>query len=252
MTRKEKSHEELFDEYVSESRTRWQALLGDRPCDDAARLPNGFCEVAFSVVSPEVSLSLRDLRDKMERLSQHSNHSLRPFSNAHYRERPMGNAIETLYPEQCERVSDSGLAYYWHATIDGKFYYVGPYNYGSANASRDLNIVCPIVCIALALRYAASICKSWGAEATFLFGCRFTGLNGRELSSSKMQTQMSLSGEYYCCNTDMALETVCLQVERVEVETADTLHRILSPLYEQFNYFPLHANHVVEVLNQLS
>lgn len=251
MTRKEKSQEELHDEYVSESRKRWQALLGDRPCDDPARLPNGFCEVAFSVVAPEVSLSLRDLRDKMEQHSQKSDHSLYPFSDAHFRARPMGNAIETLYPEQCKRIGDDNLDYFWHATIDGQFYHVGPYNYGNAQASNDLDIVKPIVCTTLALTYAAIACKNWGNSVEFFFGCRFTGLYGRELSSTNFRIQMSLSGKYHCCNTDMALETICLQVETMDEELAQVLHRLLLPLYEQFNYFPLGLSHVEEVLSHL-
>lgn len=251
MTRTEKTPEELFDEFTSASRDQWADRTAQRPSEDPARLAHGLVEVAIAVVAPEKHLSLRELRDKLRDFASDSYAWGQLFSGEHNRARPMGKAIETLYPEQCDQISDRDLHYYWRTTIDGKLYLLRPFGRANAESSHELDILEPISCVARALGFAAKVCEAWGHESTFHFSCRLEGLRGLQLSSQNPNLQMSLGNEHRCCNNEMTLDTVRVSVEEAKVEAAAILLQLLSPLFEQFNYFPLSKSLVIEVLKHI-
>ena len=248
MTRQDKTHEELFDEFVSESRGRWQSLLGERPSDDPARLESGYFEFAFSLSGNDGDASLRDLRDKVQETQNSNSGAFHTFADSGNRAKPIGYAIETLFPEVDTTVKCRDLRYYWRILNDGRLYGVRGYFEDSGTASAMININSPIVYIGQSLKLAAALIGSQDANSEVKFSGRFTGILHRKLTFQNPERDAFYGNDHICYNSEMNLRPVHTSKEELDKKLGEIVHACLHPFYEQFNYFQLSSELVEQAL----
>ena len=238
MTREEKTHEELFDEFVSESRENLAEYVGNLPENDFDGIRGGYYDIAVAVEEADKTLSLNELRDGLLEISRTDRCAIVDGQALHHRARPVNHAIEPLLPKNVDKVTHGYDTEYFRFRTDGFLYYAGQYNFGHRIEKPSLFFGWPIVCIGRALMFASAACKLWVEEPKFLFGCRFTGLSGRQLTDGRNGKFMYHS-HHECVSPEVTLRTVTISAATVDGSLVDTVHDLLFPLYEHFDYLKL-------------
>ena len=247
-----KSDEELHGAFIGESRERRQELNDPFPNDDPARLANGYFEIAFSVLGLDDVLGLNDLKNVMSETSDRCSSIWYLFDDKHYRSRPMGNSIETLYADPSDRPHDLHAYYYWRVRNDGKFYLIRGYQEDAANKSTEFIYNLPIWRIGQSLDYAANVCRLLGEDLEVLYSACYTGLRGRKLTGGYPGSEMWLDlRDYVCTSEEIALETKQFLPQDVEDNLVEILHDLLRPLYEQFSFYELRRDFVAKEVQEM-
>lgn len=252
MTCKEKSNLELFEDFASESRDRRLELLSDHPCNDPARLANGYFEFAFWLAGCDGYIYLRDVRDKIQEVQSANSGVYHTFADSGYRAKPIGYAIETLYPKVDTNVKCRNLRYYWRVQNDGRLYCIRGYFEDGASASGTINIDAPILYVGQSLKFSAALCSPLEETSEVIFSCRFTGLLHRKLSFQNAERDAFHGNETICYNSDMQMKPKHTNRAEIAQNLCELLHGYLSPLYEQFNYYTLDRSRVDQVLATIS
>ena len=246
MTHKEKTQEELFDEFVSESREKLTEYVANLPENDFDGIRGGYYDIAVAVEEADKTLSLNELRDGLLEFSRTDQRAIVDGSALQHRALPVNHAIEPVIPVNVDKVAHRFYTEYFRYRTDGFLYYAGHYNHGHNVERPSLFFDWPIACIGRALIFASAACKLWVQEPEFLFGCRFTGLSGRQISDRCGRMFEFIDGNV-CYSPEVTLKAVTLSSDQVDNCLVDTLHELLIPLYEHFNYLQLGRNWVADV-----
>ncbi len=212
--------------------------MGKLPDSEFDGIRSGYFEVAFAVKETEKTLSLKELRDGLQEISRTGQRAMIYGDALHHRSKPVEYAIESVCPTNDEEAARGYDGEYLRFRSDGFLYYAGQYNYDHKADKPNLFINWPIVSVGRLLVFASAACKLWDDEPKFLFGCRFTGLEGRHLSDPRNQ-MFIFHNRSVCKSPEVTLQTIELATEEVEDGFADILHEYLFPLYEHFDYFQL-------------
>lgn len=247
MTCKEKTHEELFDEFVAESREKLAEYICNLPVNDSNGIRSGYYEIAIAVKQADKAISLNELRDGLLEISRADNRAIVDGQALHHRSKPVNHAIETFIPPNVSKLAHKYYTEYFRFHTDGLLFYAGQYNYGGEIKEPSLFFDWPIRCMCRALLFASAACKLWVQEPEFLFGCRFTGLSGRHISHRNGPIFHDFDGNI-CYSPNVNLKTRSLSTSEVEDRLVDTLHMLLTPLYEHFNYLQLCRNSVAHIV----
>ncbi len=246
MSRKEKTHEELFEEFVSESRERLAKYVCNLPDSEYDGIRSGRIEVAFAVQETDRILSLTELRDGLQEIARNDQRANMLDEALHRRTKPIQHAIESVCPTDAGEAARGYDSDYLRFRTDGYLFYAGQYHYYFGSNEPSLIFDFPIYSIGRALIFALAACKLWEKAPSFLFSSRFLGLAGRRLSNRNGSVFHRLQGAV-CYSPEVKLRTLTLSTDQVNNCFVDTLHNILIPLYEHFNYLQLSRNSVAQV-----
>ncbi len=249
MSRIEKTHLELFDEFVSESRERLDDHINNLPENDFKGMRSGYYEIAIAVNETENTLSLNELRDGLLDMYGTDRRAIVDSQALHHRSRPVNHVIESVYPPNVDKVDHDHYTEYFRFRTDGFLFYAGQYNYDHSIEKPSLFYGWPIICIGRALIFASAACKLWMEEPEFLFGCRFTSLSGRQLTDGR-NGKFRYHGYHECVSPEVTLRTVTIAAADVDNKLVDTAHGMLIPLYEHFDYQQLGRDSVALLLGQ--
>lgn len=249
MTHIEKTHEEQFDKFVTETRERLTEYVGKLPENDFEGLRGGYYEIAVAVKEAEKTLSLMELRDGLQEITRTDQRAIVDGRALHDRAKPVNHAIETVCPSNVDKVAHGFYTDYFRFRTDGYLFYAGEYNYGASDNKPSLFLDWPIVCIGRALIFASAAGKLWVEEPGFIVGCRFTGLAGRQLSHRRNEPSFH-TNQSECVSPNVTLKTVMISADQVDNCLVDTVHQLLFPLYEHFDYLQLGRNRVAQIFSK--
>ena len=150
--------------------------------------------------------------------------------------------------------TDSYQCDFWRASLEGKLYTIRGYlEDGRGNdPGRLFDINLPIKRIGEGLLFANRFADTFEEIHQIVFRCRFTGLEGRCLSTGLQPVPpVPMSSGAYPSSTDEVTLTGQVTQQQIQDNLAEVLHPLLQQLYEQFNFFSLPFSLVAQELHQM-
>ena len=247
----------LLLDLVTASRARWQSLIAPLPADDAARMPHGHYEIAFSILGVEPAPTLKELLRRMEEASRVKHTGWSPFVHIHrppYEPRPVDGMIEAWIGDpsgdrQIKR--DPSHCDFWRAHPAATFFRLRGYDEDSSDDMKPgtaFDVALPIWRVGETLLFAARIARLFGENPEILMVCYYNGLRNRSLTS---RTGFLDFWDNQVCADDTATLEVKVAAQQIEDNLVEVLHPMLQPLYERFSFFELDARLVTQEVERL-
>ena len=243
--------------YCDDARERWEELVADQSKDSPARFPHGYYEMGFSLVGAQPTNGLAEVKDRLAvarriKLTGWPTFleipvpGLAPYIHEHYIEawvgRPVSGRGMKPEPHTCD---------FWRASSDGKLFTIRGYfedGLEQVQPGTYLDVGIPVRRIAEGLLFASRFAETFEGVDDIAIQCCFTGLNGRVLTSV---TGTRLLPVPHVSSTDEVELTGQATPQQLQDNLAEVLHRLLSPLYERFDFFKLPLRLVEEELSAL-
>ena len=249
--------------YCNDAHERWKELVAKEPENSPARFRYGYYEMGFSLVGAKPANGLVDVRDRLaiarsikltgwSTFLEMSTPGWAPYAYENFVEAWIGRPVHAdsmeREPSHCD---------FWRVSMDGKLYTIRGYFEDEAElipggkripGGKVLDVTLPIWRIAEGLLFASRFAETFDGVAEIAIHCRFTGLNGRRLTS--------ITGKRFfprgdISSTDEVALTCQATPQQVRDNLAEILHPLLLPLYERFNFFKLPFSLVEEELADL-
>lgn len=134
---------------------------------------------------------------------------------------------------------DSTDSDFWRASPEGRIYTIRGYAEDASDKRQPgafFDVTLPVWRIAEGLLFARRLAEAYQDVDAIAIWCRFTGLNGRQLTSldgSRAVLEMDVS------RTDEIAMEAQVTPQQVDDNLAEVIHRLLMPLYERFSFFRL-------------
>ena len=179
--------------FLEQARGRWEDLCADRPENAPERFPQGYYEMAFSLVEAEAAPSLGELQNRLE-----TSHRLKltgwpmflflgPREWAPYPHEAFIEAWVGAPSERSINFEDPAHSDFWRVSLEGKLYTIRGYTEDSIADKLEpgtaIDITLPIWRVAEGLLFAARFSEAFQNVEAIAVECRFTGLNNRALTS---------------------------------------------------------------------
>lgn len=244
-----------LEQFIFESRERWQTLIAPLPPDHPSRKSHGYYEIAFEFVDVEAAATIAELNRRLRAADAIHYTGWGPFvmlSSEETRPRVAAGAIEAWLGGQLqEPFEDSAHSDYWRAHPEGRLFLLRGYDEDATRrwaAGTALDVTLPIWRIGEALLYAARVGAQFGKNPALVVQCRYVGLRRRRLDQ--------FEGRYYvgtsrACHDDEVRLSTRTTVEEIESNLPEVLVQLLSPLYERFDFFQLPMEMVRSELDRL-
>jgi len=152
-----------------------------------------------------------------------------------------------------ERVfgEDPAHADFWRVDRSGKLYSIRGYSEDSLKdkpVGQVIDLTLPIWRVGEATYFALRYAEQFEGVETVAIRVRFTGLNGRTLTSV---TGMRMIMDYQISQTEEVLLETTASLAQLRDNMVEVIHGLLTPLYELFNFFPLSQALVEEELERM-
>ena len=251
--------DELQD-YCIEAHDRWKELVSREPDDSPARFPHGYYEMAFSLVGATPVNSRTEVQNRLRVAQQTDLSGWPPFlamQDPGWAPYPHEDFVEAWLgqPDHLGReFTDSYQCDFWRASLEGKLYTIRGYlEDGRGNdPGRLFDINLPIKRIGEGLLLANRFADTFEESHQIVFRCRFTGLDGRCLSTGLQPTPpVPVSSGAYPSSTGEVILTGQVTQQQIQDNLAEVLHPLLQRLYEQFNFFQLSFDGVARELHKM-
>lgn len=224
---------------------RWHSLTSGIDPENAARFPHGFYDLSFSLngVAPTPSLSILQERLEEARRIKLTGWSVfvslgregaAPYPYEGFVEAWPGNPADRHY-----RSEDPSLCDFWRASQNGELFLRRGYTEDGLDGRQPgqiIDVTLPIWRVSEAALFALRLSDAFGGADQILINGRFTGLAGRELAA--IAPERYVSGGHVCRQGEVSLSSVVTPTQLRE-NSPEVLHELLTPLYEQFNFFRL-------------
>jgi hypothetical protein len=240
------------------ARARWGELVGELAEDTPARFPLGHYEMAFSLVGAQPATNLVELQRRLEharriRLTGWSIFlSMTPPGWTPY---PHDDFVEAWVGRPIERersLNDPAHADFWRASREGKLYTIRGYKEDSfaerVRPGACLDVTLPIWRVGEGILFTARLAEVFEDVEAIAIECRFTGLDSRFLTSLSGNRVMSND---HASHTPEVTVTAQATLDQVRDNLTEVMHRLLTPLYERFDFFPLSIELVDEELGRM-
>jgi hypothetical protein len=230
--------------FCDAGRARWTELADTLTPNASARFLRGYYEMGFALVGTQPAGGLADLQDQLAHARRIRLTGWPPFLE-------MGTPEWTPYPHQNfveawigrapagRPDRDPSHSDFWRAAPDGSLYTIRGYaEDGSARLPRGefFDITLPVWRVAEALLFARRFAEAYEEVDAIVTRCRFTGLNGRRLTS--VDGRRAVFGEDVSRTDEVAMEAQ-VTPQQVDDNLVEVIHRLLAPLYERFSFFRL-------------
>ena len=242
-------------DFISTSQDRWETLIDPLPVDDAARMPYGHYEIAFSILGVEQPLTLGELRKRIDDASSIHLTGWHPFLYLHrepFTPRPIDGMIEVWLgnPEGERNLRSSAHCNFWRAHPAGDFYQLRGYDEDSTDRVKSGSVIdhtMPIWRVGDTLLFASRLAKSFGEDSEIIVSCLYTGLKDRLLVNLQ---GFSLLERYECFDDSIVLETQAT-ARQIEDNLVEVLLPLLRPLYERFSFYELKSSLISSQVERL-
>jgi hypothetical protein len=244
-------------EFISTSQARWQSLCEPLPDDDAARMPHGHYEIAFSILDIERAQSLAELRRRMDEASRIKLTGWTPFLQLHrppFEPHPVDGMIEAWVGDPSGERGirrDPAHCDFWRAHPAGHFFKLRGYEEDSSDqvtAGVTFDVILPIWRVGETLLYASRLARLFGDNPDILMICQYSGLRNRRLVNLRdFLDDLDTQG---CVDDTVTLETQAT-ARQIEDNLVEVLHPLLQPLYERFSFFELDPRLVTREVERL-
>ena len=248
---------EYLRDYSTAAHDRWEELVLDAPDDSPVRFPNGYYEMAFSLVGATPVNDLAELQNRLSIARQIKLSGWTPFleiQNSELRPYPFDVFVEAWLgrPYYRQTSGNPHTCDFWRASLDGKLYTIRGYLEDGRNndPGREIYITLPIRCIGEGLLFASRFAETFEEVDQIAFYCRFTGIQARQLTMSPWDVSFFLEGGY-SSSTDEVTLTGQITQQQIQDNLAEVLHPLLQRLYGQFNFFKLPFDVVAQELHQM-
>jgi len=233
-------------------------LTDTLPADAPGRFPLGFYEMGFSLVGASAAPNLGELQNRLEIARQIRLTGWQAFlslGTPEWAPYPHDDFVEAWVgrPVARERnFEDAAHSDFWRASRNGKLYTIRGYSEDGlperAEPGRTIDITLPVWRIGEGLLFAARLAETFEDVEAIAIECRFTGLNGRVLTS--------LNGDRMVFNDRVShTAEVTLRgqatLDQVRDNLTEVMHALLVPLYERFDFFLLSRELVETELTRL-
>lgn len=232
---------------------RWQNLTEALPEDEPRRFPFGYYSIAYQIVGDFEPLEGAALLEALQQGTvRHTGWppfwvptrpEITPYLNDGNVECWIGRDDRDRDPSNCD---------YWQATPDGQFFLLRGYDedgggHGGGEPGRFFELTTSTWRIGESLLHAASMARQFGeANALIDFMVEWTGLEGRQLSA--LANPRRLLMETRTSRQDVYGTSVTVQADQIIDSLPELVDRMVRPLYELFEFFPLPATLVAEEL----
>lgn len=223
------------------SAARWSELVETSPEHHMSRLSNGYYTVAYQITGDFDPPAGGALRSALQRGRLHR-HILPPF-----------DTLSQIYPYdgniehfQYEEPRAPAHADYWRVSPSAQFFLRRGYEDDFENPGLIFDIDLPIWRIAEILLHAASMAETFGdPRSQILLIAEWTGLAGRSLARDSYRRRQRLPHESRQGSHRQSLQ---VQADAIIEHLPDLLHRLLHPLFEQFDFFDLSMPEIISEL----
>ena len=225
--------------FCNHSRARWEELIEQLPPASAARFPRGWYEIGFSLLGGEPAASVTELRERLAEARSIQLTGWPPFLD--WDPSPHGQCVEAWagQPAPNRTMDDPSLCDYWRSALDGYLYTIRGYTEDGLpdyRAGTVIDLTLPVWRVGESILFAARFAETFDDADEIAVRCRFTGLNGRQMTQVAGHRWPSYRG---ACRTNEITTEVTIQTLRVEDNIVEIVHRVLAPVYELFDFFEL-------------
>jgi hypothetical protein len=243
--------------YCNEAHSRWRNLVGILPEHAPARMINGFYDIGFAFSGGQPASSLVELQNRLQQARNIRLTGWTPFldmGRPEWASYPYDGFVEAWVgrPVENRMMEEAAYSDFWRASVDGNLYTVRGYKEDSLEGrpvAQFFDVTLPIWRVAEGLLFARRLAETFENVEAITTRCRFTGLAGRHLVSVDGTRNMS-SGRV--CRTDEVLLTSQASLQQIDDNLVETIHQLLIPLYEQFDFFPLSTVIVEQEIGKLT
>ena len=243
-------------DYCTAAYDYWEEQVSREPDHSPVKFPHGYYEMAFSLVDATPANNLHELRNRLGAAQQIDLSGWPPFLNLQFPGRHQeahGNFIEAWAgrPDQNNQTpGDPHRCDFWRVSLDGKLYTIRGYlEDGRDNEpGRMVYTTLPIRRLGEGLLFASRFAKKFEEVDQIAFHCRFTGLQGRQLTMPPWYPVPTFLGGVYTSSEDKFILEKQVTLQQVQDNLAEFLHPHLQRLYEQFNFFTLPFDLVTQEL----
>lgn len=250
--------QEVLQRFSAESFQQWSDLASELDAQNPSRFPDGFYEMSFSLIGADEAPSLQTIQERLRHARrvrmtgwgpflELNRAEWEPYNRDGVIEAWVGRPVEqrTLPPEPAH--SD-----FWRATRDGKLYTIRGYSEDGLDSSPPgqlIDITLPVWRFGEAIHFAARFAESFEDVEAIAIRARFTGLEGRSLTS--VTGRRLMFRDRTSQSDEITLETTA-SLNQLHDNMVEVLHGLLSPLYELFGFFELSERLVEEELARLT
>lgn len=243
--------------FCDEARARWAELVAELPEDSPSRFPSGRYELGFSLVGAERARSLGELQDRLATARRIKLTGWTPFldmTTPGWAPYPHENFVEAWVgrPVRDDAMNrDPSLCDFWRVSPEGKLFTTRGYSEDALEdrvPGRLFDVTLPVWRVAEALLFASRLSETFDGVDEIAITCRYTGLNGRQLTS--VTGRRAVFGDDVSA-TDQIDLTGRATPQQVRDNLAEIIHPLLEPLYERFSFFRLPFVLVEEELARL-
>lgn len=236
-------------EFCAAANARWQELAAKLPDAAPARFPYGYYEVGLSLVGAAPADTLNELNRRIDTAGRINLTGWPPFlvmNTPKWRPYPYGSFTEAwlgnpVVPERA--FNDAAHCDFWRTAPDGKMYIIRGYTEDDGRVQQhnppdsSVNVVIPVWRIGETLLFAARLAETFDGVEQIAVQCRFTGLEGRHLVSTRLDAPF-VGNRFISITDSVDLETRAT-AQQLQDNLAEVVHSLLAPLYEQFSFYEL-------------
>tara|TARA_R110002124_G_scaffold261137_1_gene427049 strand:+ start:2294 stop:3628 length:1335 start_codon:yes stop_codon:yes gene_type:complete len=234
---------EILDQFIVESRTRWEDVIEDLPVESPSRFPFGHYEFGCSLVGASAAPSLNELQERLAAARRPKHTGWPPFldmTTPEWRPYPTDDGVEAWVGRPARdnwAERDPSLCDFWRATVDGKLYSIRGYaedGWERVEPGRWIDLTMPVWRIGEILIFVSRLAASYEDVEAIAFSIRFTGLASRQMTSITGRRAML---EGWTSQTDEVHLRGRATVIQLTDNLPEFLRECLTPLYERFNFF---------------
>ena len=242
--------------WFSECLERWKTLTKELAPDNVARFPKGYYATAYILADVQQPLAGGQLLEAL-RLGVVSHTGWPPFwvpTREELKPYPHDGNVECWIGRTTQ---DRGPASadFWRVSPDGMFFLIRGYEEDGykerqIDPGTTFDITWPTWRLGEILLHASSMARQFESEDTrVLLKVQWTGLAKRKLASVENRNRLVV-GEYVSQQADYSTN-IEAQANQIPGTLPELVDDIVRSLYEQFDFFQLPAQLVVEELSRM-
>jgi Putative DNA-binding domain len=248
---------DLLTDFTERSQERWRELIESLPPNAPGRMPFGRYELSAVITDLPPSLSLTDLKRRMENASTVKHTSWGTFlmlNRGSYAPRIHNGKIEAWFGAERHPYDNSPAhANFWQADTSGHFYLIRGFDEDGndqIDPGKYFDVTLPIWRIGEAMLFIARLATELGHDPTISFQCKYVGLRGRILI--RLDGKGFVPPPTRVSSSDAITLSTQVRAFQIRDNLSEVLRSFLAPLYELFDFFELPPPLVTNELKNLT
>ncbi len=244
-----------LDRLAAQSFEVWKGLINGAPTASPARLPHGSYEMTFALIPVPNPVNLKAVKERINEAGSKLRTAWIPFrvsTEPEWQPYASGDFVEAWLGREVINSNQylppqPQYSEFWRASKDGMLYLINGYieDECDATAGREIHVEEPILRITEGLLFARRYARSFDGVETLGVRLHFTGLRGRNLTSSLGNHSVRKTTP---SRTDEVLSQALVRCSEIDESLTDLVATILANLYDQFGFFELEPQFVQSVL----